>query len=95
MLFVVKNKNLFILNSGNHNISTRQSRNFYQQLSDLTVYQKGVYCMGIRVYNNLPFQIKEESYDPSKFKMRLKHFLHIHYFYSVEEYFQYMAGISY
>jgi hypothetical protein len=88
MLFVLKNKNLFILNSGNHNKSTRQSRNFYQPLSNLTVYQKGVYCMGIRVYNNLPFHIKEESYNFSKFKRCLKHFLHTHYFYSIEEYFQ-------
>jgi hypothetical protein len=54
MLFVAKNKNLFILNLGNHDISARQSMNFYQPLSNLTVYQKGVHCMGIRVYNNLP-----------------------------------------
>jgi hypothetical protein len=94
MLFVVKNKHLFILNSGNHNISTRQSRNFYQPLSNLTVYQKGVYCMGFRVYNNLPFHIKEESYNLSKFKRCLKHFLQTHYFYSIEEYFQYKAGTS-
>jgi hypothetical protein len=67
MLFVVKNKNLFILNSGNHNLSARHSTNFYQPLSNLTVYQKGVHCMGIRVYNNLPFYIKEESYNLRKY----------------------------
>jgi hypothetical protein len=75
-------------------MSTRQSMNFYQPLSNLTVYQKGMHCMGIRVYNDLPFYIKKESYNLSKFKMCLKHFLHIHYFYSIEEYFQYRAGIS-
>jgi hypothetical protein len=94
MLFLVKNKNLFILNSGNGNRSTRQSRNFYEPLSNLTVYQKGVHCMGIRVYNNLPFHIKVESYNLSKSKICLKHFLHTHYFYSIEEYFQYVAGTS-
>jgi hypothetical protein len=56
--------------------------------------QKGVDCMGIGVYNNLPFHIKEESYNLSKFKRCLKHFLHIHYFYSIEEYFQYKASTS-
>jgi hypothetical protein len=59
MLFVVKNTNFFILNSGNHDICTRQSMNFYQPLSNLTVYQKGVHCMGVRLYNNLPSHIKE------------------------------------
>jgi hypothetical protein len=50
--------------------------------------------MGIRVYNNLPYHIKEESYNPSKFKKCLKYFLHTHYSYSIEEYFQYRAGKS-
>jgi hypothetical protein len=50
--------------------------------------------MGISVYNNLPFHIKEQSYNPSIFKMCLKHFLHIHYFYSIEECFQYRAGAN-
>jgi hypothetical protein len=39
-----------------------------KSLPNLTVYQKGVYCMGIRVYNILPFHIKEESYNHSKFE---------------------------
>jgi hypothetical protein len=94
MIFVVKNKKRFILNSGNHNINTTQSRNFYQPLPNLTVYQKGVYCMGIRVYNNLLFHIKEDSYNLSKFKRCLKYNLQTHYFYSIEEYFQYRAGTS-
>jgi hypothetical protein len=94
MLFVVKNKNVFILNSGNHNISTRQSRNFYQPLPNLNVYQKGVYCMGIRVYNNLLFLIEEKSYNVSKFKRVFKAFFHKHFFYSIEEYFHYRAGTS-
>lgn len=87
MLFVVNNKNLFVLNSDKHNIRTRHTNNLYQPTTNFTVYQKGVYCMGIRVYNNLPTYIKEESHNPKKFKTCLKHFLHIHYFYSIEEYF--------
>jgi hypothetical protein len=50
--------------------------------------------MGIRVYNNLPPGIKEESHNPKKFKTCLKHFLYIHYFYSMEEYFQYKTSVS-
>ena len=37
MLFVVKNKNIFILNSENHTESTRQFNNFYQPITNLTI----------------------------------------------------------
>jgi hypothetical protein len=33
--------------------------------------------------------IRYESYNPRKFKTYLLHFLHAHYFYSIEECFQY------
>ena len=45
MLFVVKNKNLFTLNADNHTKGTRQFNNFYQPITNLTVYQKGVHDM--------------------------------------------------
>jgi hypothetical protein len=47
MPFGVNNKNIFILNSEKHNVSTRRITNFYQRTSNFTVYQKGVYYMGI------------------------------------------------
>jgi hypothetical protein len=93
-LYVVNNKNLSILNWENHNTSTRQSNHFYQPIANYTVYQKRVYCMGIRIYNNLPLHIKNVSHNPRKLKIYLKHFLHIHYFYSIEAYFQYKAITS-
>jgi hypothetical protein len=68
MLFVVNNKNLFILNSEKHNIRTRRITNFYQHTSNFTVYQKGEYYMGITVYNNPPPHIKDESHNAKQFK---------------------------
>jgi hypothetical protein len=50
MLFVVNNKNLFVLNLDKHNISIRHTNNFYQFSSNFTLYQKGVHCMGIKVF---------------------------------------------
>jgi hypothetical protein len=94
MLFVVNNKNLFILNSENHTKSTRQSNNFYQPTSNFTVYQKGVYYMGIKVFNNLPLHIEDISNNPRKFEICLKRFLHTHYFYAIDEYFQYKPIVS-
>jgi hypothetical protein len=51
--------------------------------------------MSIKVYNKLSPYIKEESHNPRKFKTYLLHFLHTHYFYSIEEYFQYEISASY
>jgi hypothetical protein len=76
-------KHLFILNSEKHN--TRELNNLYQPTTNFWVHQKGVYCMGIRVYNNLPPHIKDISQNPRKFEICLKHFLHLHYFYSIGE----------
>jgi len=94
MLFVVKNKNLFILNSENHTKCTKQFKNFYQPITNFTVYQKGVHYTGIRIFNNLPPYIKDISNNAGKFEICLKQFLHIHYFYSAEEYFQYKSITS-
>jgi len=77
MLFVVKNKHFFILNTENQTKSTRQLNNLYHPIINLTVYQRGVHYMGIRIFNNV-----------KKFENCLKRFLHVHSFYSLEEYFQ-------
>ena len=88
MLFVVKNKHFFILNSESHANDTRHLNNLYYPSANVTVYQKGAHYMGIRIVNNLPPYIKEISNNIKKFENCLKTFLHIHSFYSLEEYFQ-------
>jgi hypothetical protein len=75
MLFVVINKNLFILNSENHIKSTRQFNNCYQSITNLTIYQREVYYMGIKIFNNLPPYIKDMSNNITKFETCLKQFL--------------------
>jgi hypothetical protein len=87
MLSVVNNKHLFILNSENHKKSTRQLNNLYHPITNLTVYQRGVHYMGIKIFNNLPPYIKDISTNVKKFENCLKRFIRIHSFYSLEEYF--------
>jgi len=87
MLFVVKNKHLFTLNSENHTKSTRQFNN-YHPITNLTVYQRGVHYMGIKIFNSLPPYIKDVYNNVENFEICLKQFLHIHSFYFLEEYFQ-------
>jgi hypothetical protein len=55
----------------------------------LSVYQKGAYCTGTKVFNRLLVPIKQLSHDLKQFKMVLKGFLHHHSFYSLDEYFKY------
>jgi len=71
MLFVVNNKILFTLNSEDHTIGTRQSNNFYQPITNLTVYQKRVHYMGIKIFNSLPPYMKDLSNNVRKFEIYL------------------------
>jgi hypothetical protein len=86
---MVNNKNQFQMNSEIHNIKNRNNSNFYQRLSHLTIYQKGPFYMGIKVYNSLPSEIKDLSHSVKKFKSFLRGFLHKHSFNTLEEYTDY------
>jgi hypothetical protein len=68
MLFVVKNRNEFTLNSEIYEINTRQQGNLHQSLPNFRKYQKGIYYIGTKVYNKLPLYIKNESKDLKKFE---------------------------
>jgi hypothetical protein len=94
MLFVVKNKHLFTLNSENHTKTTRQFNNFYHPITNLSVYQREVHYMGIKIFNSLPPYIKDIPNNVKKFEICLKRFLHIHSFYSLEKYFQHKSITS-
>jgi len=58
LMFVVQNKNLFLTNNENHNLDTRQRNNLYLPQANLTIYQKGSYYSGTKIFNNLPLEIK-------------------------------------
>jgi hypothetical protein len=78
LLFVVDNGDYFKVNSEIHNINTRNKSNL--PISNLSVYQKGTYYSGIRVFSSLPSQIKylSHNYNRNKFKCAMKNFLYFH-----------------
>jgi hypothetical protein len=82
---MVNNKNKFKLNSDVCNIQTRQKYNFHQPSSNLLLYQKGAYSLGIKVFNSLPQSIKNSSDNPKQFKSDLRNYLDAHSFYSIDE----------
>jgi len=94
MIFVVKNSNIFTSNSDNCSKGMRQSLNFYQPNTNLSLIQKAVHCMGIKVFNTLRRHIKELSSNFRDFEINMKRFLHAHSFYSIDEYLQYKPTAS-
>lgn len=87
MMFVVKDKDLFITNDNVHKILTRSKDDLHLPMANLSVFQKGVYFSGIKIFNNLPNEIKQTSNDIRKFKNALKSFLLENSFYSLSEYY--------
>jgi hypothetical protein len=78
VLSVINNKNQFMVSSEVHSINTRSSSNLFQPLSHLTIYQKDRYYVGIMVFNSLPSQINDLSYNRKQFKSALETFLCLH-----------------
>ena len=67
-------------------IDTRQRNNLYLPQANLTMYQKGASYSGIKIFNNLPLEIKNVTGKQKKFKIALKKFLYTYSFYTMEEY---------
>jgi len=92
LIFVNKNRGLFLTNSEIHDKNTRNNYNFHLPSTNLTLVQKGVYYSGSRVFNYLPINIKILSHDFKRFKSVLKSFLMEHTFYSLEEFYQFTTN---
>jgi hypothetical protein len=89
MQFVAKNNNLFLSNSEIHVINTRHNNNnnnLHYPSYNLTIFQRGAYCSGVKVFNKLPSNIHEQVHNINKFWSAVKGFLLLHSFYSLDEY---------
>jgi hypothetical protein len=84
LMFVVKYKVIFTINTELHKINTRQKLDFSVPLVRLTRVQEGVYYSGITLFNALPLNIKQVTHDTNQFKHKLKTFLTENSFYSVK-----------
>jgi len=75
LLFITKNKDQFMVNSHICRITTLQTSDLYIPTENLTIYPKGVYYQGIKIYNHLPKTIKDLSGNKNKFKLVLQRYL--------------------
>jgi len=88
-IFVIKNKHLFHTNNQIHSIHTRFKTNLHPATANLTKFQKGVYYSAIKIFNNLPHEIKALANDILPFRNALKRLLLANSFYNSKEYFNY------
>jgi hypothetical protein len=58
LLFVVKNRDLYSNNQEIHNINTRSNINLYLPMCNLTLFQKGAYFSGIKLFNPFPANVE-------------------------------------
>jgi hypothetical protein len=74
MSFVAKYNNLFLSNSEIHVMNTRHNNNnnLHYLSCNLTIFQKGAYCSGVKVFNRLPSNIQEQVHDINKFRSAIK-----------------------
>jgi len=88
-IFVIKSKHLFSTNYQIHSVHTRFKTNLHLPIANLTKFQKGVYYSGIKIFNNLPHNIKDLTNETKLFRNALNRFLLSNSFYNSEEYFNY------
>jgi len=88
-IFVIKNKHLFYTNNQILSIHTRFKTNLHPPTANLTKFQKGVYYWAIKIFNNLPHNIKDLANEVVPLWNALKRFLFINSFYNSEKYFNY------
>jgi len=88
LVFVKKNRGLFLSNSEIQDINTRYNYSLHLPSTNLTLVQKGILYSGSRIYNHLPLNIKILSNDAKCFKSTLRSYLIEHTFYSLDKYYQ-------
>ena len=90
LLFVAESVDYLRLNSDIHGFNTKNKSNLHIPSSKLTVFQRELYCSGIKAFNNLPTRIKNLLQTNKKqFKRALKEFLRSDSFYKSDDFFNY------
>jgi hypothetical protein len=70
-----------------HGFNTRRNFDLYRPQTNFSVCQRGPYYFGIKLFNHLPLNMKELSYNAQEFRATLRFFLRSKSFYTLDEYF--------
>jgi hypothetical protein len=60
----------------------------YYPQTNLTLFQKGIYYMGVKVFTHLPTEIKYVFNDTKSFKLKLTTVLLQNSLYTIEDFFE-------
>jgi hypothetical protein len=86
-MFVVGNFKEFSINTDIHLFNTRQKSHLHPPSTRMTKFQKGVHCMGVKIFNKLPPKIQHLSNNKNQFHKTLKKFLLLVSIYTIEEFY--------
>ena len=84
--YIYMNKNKYCTNNSLHNFNTRNKDNFHTTSYRLDINSNSTDCLGLKIYNKLPKNIKE-SKTVNEFRKKIKLYLHQFTLYSLNEYF--------
>ena len=74
MSFFIGNQEKVQTNSSTHNINTINKHHLHRPVANLSCFQKGASCSGIRIFNSLPRSITNLKNEKTQFKVALKNF---------------------
>jgi len=80
----VQNKNLFSTNTENHTTDTRQRNYLYLPQANVIIYQKRVYYLRIKIFNNLSLEIKNVAGNKKSLKLLWNICVHLFILYIAE-----------
>ena len=86
MKFLLQHQEMFTSNIEVHNINTKNKLKLHKPINNLTLYQKGVYYMCIRIFNKLPEYIANIVGNKKIFISTLSQYFVSRSFYSIEEF---------
>jgi hypothetical protein len=92
LIYLAGNIQLYTMNKEVHNYNINSS-NFHMPNANLTKYQKGVYYMGMKLFNQLPIDIKNSVNNQKLFGSALKSFFYSNSFYTLEEFCNYNCNM--
>jgi hypothetical protein len=65
--------------------NTRRNFYLYRTQTNISIYHRGRYYFGIKLFNHLPLNIKKLTHNIKQFRAALSAFLHSKYFYTLDE----------
>ena len=85
MSFLINNQDILQTDSSTYNINKRNKHRLHRPDANVSCFQKGTFCAGIKMFNSLPPSVTVLKNDGAKFKTAQRKYLYAHSSYCVDE----------